>query len=306
MKTSKIFWGTLFIFLGLLILINNFSSINFYWGDIWQFWPVVLVLLGISILIKHRAGKVIVAAAAAIVLALTIFATFKFTLSFVENDFEVVIDAGDDYEYTVSEYHETFESSITKAILNLDGGIGSFKIDKPTDNLVYVTTRGIENNFFLSKADTDTISNVSLSMKRTNFHIGKSKYKNVVDIWLNEKPLWDLNIDLGAAAIKLDLTKFKLENIEINIGAASLDMKLGSLSEETNLSIDAGASKIVISVPEVVGCQLDLDDVLSANNIVGFEYIKSGLYRTERFDDAEKKIFISIDCGVSSINISRY
>ncbi len=306
MKTSKIFWGTLFIVLGLLVLLNNISPINFYWGDLWQFWPVVLVLLGISMLIKHQSGKIVLAAAAAIVLAITIFATFKFTISFAENDFEIVFDTNDDYKYSITEYQEPFDSSMTKVIFNLNGGIGSYKIDEPTDKLIYVKTQGIENNFYLNKTDIDTISKVTLSMKKTKFHIGKSKYKNIVDISLNEKPLWDLNFDLGAAAVKLDLTKYRLDNIDLDIGAASLDIKLGSLSEETRLSIDAGASKIDISVPEEVGTQINMDAVLSSKNIVGFKYIESGLYRTEGFNDAEKKIFIEIDSGVSSINIRRY
>jgi hypothetical protein len=90
------------------------------------------------------------------------------------------------------------------------------------------------------------------------------------------------------------------------MGAASLDVKLGSLSEETRLNVEAGASNIDILVPEEVGCQVKTDDVLSSKNIYGFTKIKSDLYRTEGFDDADKKIFIEIDCGVSSINIRRY
>jgi len=103
----------------------------------------VLVLLGISMLIKHQAGKIVVATAAAIVLAVTIFATFKFTISFAENDFEIVFDTNDDYKYSITEYQEPFDSSITKVIFNLNGGIGSYKIDVPTDKLIYVKTQGI-------------------------------------------------------------------------------------------------------------------------------------------------------------------
>ena len=53
-------------------------------------------------------------------------------------------------------------------------------------------------------------------------------------------------------------------------------------------------------------CQVRTDDVLSSKNLNGFTKIKSGLYRTDGFDEAGKKIFIEIDCGVSSINIGRY
>ena len=106
--------------------------------------------------------------------------------------------------------------------------------------------------------------------------------------------------------MNLDLTKFKVENIYVGMGAASLKVKLGTLSEETRLNIEAGASSIDISVPKDVGCQVITDDVLSSKNLYGFIKIKSGLYRTAEFDEASKKIFIEIDCGISSINIRRY
>jgi hypothetical protein len=164
----------------------------------------------------------------------------------------------------------------------------------------------MENNFILSRTDDEGKSTLELGMKKRKFHLGKNKYKNKVNILLNEKLEWDLNFDVGAASMKLDLTKNNVSNFTVDMGAASLDVKLGSLADKLNVVVNAGASKIVISVPEEVGCELRMDDVLSANNIVGFKYFSSGLYRTEGFDESEKKIFISIDCGVSSINIDRY
>ena len=305
MKTSNIFWGTLFIVLGLLVLLNNFSPVTLFWADIWQYWPIVLVLLGISMLVKHNAGKAMLASAAAIVLAVTIFSSVKFGTNFINNDFEIVFD-DNNHDYSITEYDEDFDSSLTQAKLYVNGGIGSFKIDSTTDKLIHVKTVGIENNFNLSRNDVDGISTLELDMKKRKFHIGKSKYKNKVNILLNENLEWDINFDVGAASMKLDLTKYNVSNFTVDMGAASLDAKLGSIAERLNVVVNAGASKIVISVPEEVGCQLKMDDVLSANNIVGFKRIKSGLYRTEGFNESEKKIFISIDCGVSSINIDRY
>jgi len=90
------------------------------------------------------------------------------------------------------------------------------------------------------------------------------------------------------------------------MGAALLEVKLGALAERTNFYVDAGASKIDISVPEEIGCQIKIDNVLSRNDIKGFKHFNSGLYRTEGFNEAEKKIFIDISTGVSSVKIVRY
>ncbi|MCZ6703458.1 MAG: DUF5668 domain-containing protein [Ignavibacteria bacterium] len=306
MKTSSIFWGTLFIVLGLLILINNFSPINLEWENLWQLWPVVLVLFGISMLIKNKVGKSLITGAAAVLLAATLFATVKFSTDFVHNDFEIVFDDDGEYNFSETVYKEPFDSSISKAKLFLNGGAGSFTISSTTDEMIYVKTIGVENNFDFTTSKCNSVSKIKLNMKKTRFHFGKRKYKNKVDISLNEKLLWDLYFDIGAAAIKLDLTKYKIENVDVNMGAALLEVKLGSLAERTNFYVDAGASKIDISVPEEVGCQINIDDVLSANNIIGFKHFNSGIYRTEGFNEAEKKVFIDISTGVSSIKIARY
>lgn len=306
MKTSSIFWGTLFIVLGLLVLINNFSPINLDWRNLWQFWPVILVLFGISMLIKNKAGKGLIAGAAAVILAVIIFTSVKFSANFVDNDFEIVFDDDGDYNFSETVYKEPFDSSISKAKLFLNGGAGSFNIGSTTDEMIYVKTVGVENNFNFITSKYDGVSKIKLNMKKTSFHFGKGRYKNKVDISLNEKLLWDLNFDIGAAAINLDLTKYKIENVDIQMGAASLEVKFGALAEITKFYVDAGVSKIDISVPEEVGTQIMMDDVLSSKNIKGFKYLKSGLYRTEGFYEAEKKIFIDICTGVSSINIRRY
>ena len=306
MKTSHIFWGTLFIVLGLLVLLNNFSAINLHWENLWQFWPILLVLIGISMLVKNKYGKSALAGAAAILLALLIFTSVKLSTDFIKGDFELTLNDDEDYNFANTEYSESFDTSIAKAKLYLDAGLGSFNIGDTTSELIFVKTEGIEKNYKLTKSDYDNVSKLKLKMKKTTFHLGKNKFKNKVEIALNENPTWDINIDGGAAAMNLDLTKFKIENIDVGMGAASLNVRLGTLSDKTRLNVEAGASDIDIMVPEEVGCQVRTDDVLSSKNLHGFTKIKSGLYRTDGFYEAGKKIYIDIDCGVSSINVGRY
>jgi hypothetical protein len=307
MKTSHIFWGTLFIVLGVLILANNFSNINLYWDNLWQYWPLVLVLLGVSMLVKNIAGKSVIAGAAAVVLALVIFASINFSTSFMFDDnFEVDIGSGVNGDHSVTEYREAFDSSITNAILYLEGGVGNFRIGTETDDLIYTMLEGPPNNFNYSKNQIDSVANINLNMKDVTINLGSSKIKNKVDIALNTKPFWDLDLAFGAASMKFDFSKFKVEDINLDMGAAKLDVKLGAIADKLDFNLNAGASRIIISVPEEVGCEVSTDAVLSRKNINGFEKIESDFYRTDNFDSAGKKIYINIDCGVSSINIHRY
>ncbi len=306
MKTSHIFWGTLFIVLGLLVLINNFTTIFMDWSTIWKLWPAAIVMLGISLLIKHKLGKGVVAGVAALIIAVSVFATFKTTTHFFHDDFTIVFDDMDDSEFEVTKYEETFDPSITNAFLEFDAGAGSFNVKDTTHQLIFMKTEGVKDNYKLKRFDSDSSSKIQFSMKHTRFRIGGKNYKNRVDISLNSNPVWDMEFDIGAASVKLDLTSFKINDLNIDMGAAALDLRLGDLNDETTVDIDAGASDMDLFVPESSGCQIKTDVALSSKNFYGFEKIKKNLYRSSNFEEAEKKIYIEIDCGVSSISVRRY
>ncbi len=307
MKTSHIFWGTLFIVLGILILANNFSTINLYWDNLWQYWPLVLILLGVSMLVKSVAGKSLIAGAAAVLLALMIFASVNFTTSYIfDDDFEVNIGSDVSGDNSITEYREAYDSSITNAILYLDGGVGNFRIASETDDLIYTVLESPGNNFDYSENQIDSVANITLKMKDFTLNLGEAKFKNKVDVALNREPFWDLDLSFGAASMLFDFSKYKVEDLNIDMGAAKLDVKLGSLVENLDFKLNAGASHIIIKVPEEVGCEISTDAVFSKKNIKGFEKIESDLYRTDNFESAGNKIYINIDCGVSSIDISRY
>lgn len=304
MKTKHIFWGLLFITIGLLVLLNNFGVMNIYWSNIWKFWPVVIILWGISFLTKNTLIKNVLVASAAIFLAVTLFASVKSATNVLSNDIEFVID-GDDIEYDVTNYTQAFDSTIQFASFNFDAGAGSFILFDTTDNLIDIVTEGIKNNYTFTNISEESKANIDLEMKHTRFSFGKGKFKNKVDGALNTKPVWDINFDIGAAKTDIDLTPFKTKNITIDMGAASLKIKLGDKHNKTNLSIDAGASSIEIEIPESSGCEIRSDVSLSSRHFEGFEKINSDLYRTADFDSAAKKIYIDLECGVSSIKVRR-
>jgi hypothetical protein len=306
MKTSHIFWGLLFIGLGLLVLINNFTNIFMDWSTIWKLWPLTIILIGSSILIKHKYGKGIVAGLAAIVLAFAIFASFKTAAHLVDNDFQIDIGDEADNKYGTTEYNETFDSTLSYATLNFNAGGGSFIISDSTDNLIYATTEGIQNNYILTRYDDDNSSTINFKMgKKSVFRFGKD-YKNKVDIALNTKPVWDMNFDVGAASMDFDLTAFKVKTVDVDMGAASITVKINDLYPETEITVDAGASDINIFIPKGSGCKIVTDGALSSKHFSDFKKIDSDNYQTENFDEATNKVFINIECGVSSISVERY
>ncbi|MFO7526000.1 MAG: hypothetical protein R6W68_11140 [Ignavibacteriaceae bacterium] len=305
MKASHIFWGTLFVVLGGLGLIANFLDINFEWSTAWKFWPLVLVLIGLSIIVKNKTGKLLISGLAGLVLALSIFASISSGLNFFKGGFNFNFDDGPITSET-SRYTEPFNDSIKSATFNFNAGAGNFRLLTTTDELLDISTESYGVDYTLIRNDYDDISNLTFKMESKKFRFGKKGSFNKVEIALNPEPVWDINFDVGAASMKVDLSSFKVSEIDINMGAAALNLKIGEPVDETRLDIDAGASDIDIFIPEAVGCEIISDVALSATNYEGFTKLESSKYRTPNFDESVKKIFIKIESGVSSIDVRKY
>ncbi|HQJ47220.1 MAG TPA: DUF5668 domain-containing protein, partial [Ignavibacteriaceae bacterium] len=125
MKTSSIFWGVFFLAIGVLLLLGNYTNFSFSWDTVWKFWPTVLVLIGISILVKNKTGKIIVAALAALVLAFTIYASVSATTNLFNNDFELNFGEGTPL-YDTTYFSKEYTDSVKTAVLNFSAGAGNF------------------------------------------------------------------------------------------------------------------------------------------------------------------------------------
>lgn len=306
MKTSHIFWGVFFISIGGLVLVGNLTDLNFTWNSAWKFWPMVLILIGVSILVKNEIGKGIVAGLAALVLALTLYASVSATTNLIDDDFEIHFDDDEDAVYDTTYFSQDYSDSIKTATLNFSAGAGGFKIFAPTDKLVDFRTEGNVSNYRLDRKDSQAHSEINFEMKNNHIRLGKKNYKNSVEMSLNSNPEWELNFEVGAASVDLDLTQYKVSTINVGMGAAAFNVKLGNLVDVTRIKIDAGASDIDILIPDSVGCEINSDAALSSRNYEGFTKINNDIYRSENFDKYSKKIYIDIDCGVSSIDVKKY
>ncbi|MBZ0198669.1 MAG: cell wall-active antibiotics response protein, partial [Ignavibacteriaceae bacterium] len=154
--------------------------------------------------------------------------------------------------------------------------------------------------------NNDSEAKVRFKMKKTRIKFTEGKFQNKVEMKLNPQPIWYINFDAGASSANIDLSKFKIMEANFDMGAASMDLKLGSPLEETKVSIDAGASSITIRIPEGAASEIRVDAALSSKSFDGFEKINSELYRTANFNDSVNKFIITIDSGVSSIDVTRY
>ena len=313
MKFRNIFWGIILILIGVLFILQNLNIIDFRWVSLWRLWPVFLILWGVSIL---PANNWIKTSLIVIVLAGSVYFMLNRTVAWRDyspnihigrnyddyDDDEVYNDEGQADQY----FNIPFEDSVATASLNFDAAAGSFYINDTSDDLLTFSKKGRTGTYTYYVKSTNDNANITIEREGQELFLNNNNTHHNVDISLNQAPEWNMNFDIGAAKVNFDLSQFKLKKLDLDGGAASIKIKLGDKLPKSHVNIDAGASEIVLRVPQSAGCDLNLNAVLSGKTISGFEKVDNGHYRTSNFDESDNKIFITVDAAVSSYKITRY
>jgi len=311
MKFRHIFWPVILIALGLLILLSNLGFVDSGWRILWNLWPLILIFWGIAVLPIKDLYKII---AVIIILAFTV--TFfnrltehspfwGFTKGWQRHyDWNIDNDENDTKTYSEQVLSVPADSLSKRGVLDLDAAAGSFTIEGITSDYLSFRKTGDVGDYSLITKDTLGSKKISLSLEKQ--HVRGSIDGNKVEIKLNDKPVWKMIFDIGAADMNLDLSNYTIDTINVDAGASAIKMKLGDKSPSTRVTLNAGASSIKIEVPEGSGCQINSESFLISRNFKGFDKKADRMYQTSNFNSSKKKIYITIETAVSSIDVIRY
>jgi hypothetical protein len=298
MKAGRVFWGVFFLVLGFLLLgdrLGFLPAISISW---WRWWPFALVLIGVAVLLKNSPYRWIPLAIAGAFVGVILATVINFSW------FGSAGERGG--ELTIQKFHIAPRPGVAKASLGFDGGAGTVRIRDTSDVLLEAETETNLGEYAIEHDSLAEQQEVRLWLRagKRGFQLGKMR--NVVELRLNPATVWDLNFDMGASKLDLDLEYIAVENLRLDCGASKSSIRLGARLPETNVQINAGASSIRLEVPESAGCEVRVDAPLSSKGFPGFTKVRDGTYRTDNYDTATRRISVGIDAGVSSIRVARY
>lgn len=315
MKSKNIFLGIIILFVGVVALLSSLEVITLNWMVVLHLWPMLLILLGISILPINdyfKAALLVLALGAGMLLYQHESGVnpgrYSFNISKHFGNWDRDDNNSDDDEFDEGPYSQQYSEPFdvySKATLNVDFGSGEIEFEKPSAELVKVNT---ESNYATYDFKTESLgdeANVFISTKKGANSISHNR-ENEMHIALNDNPVWDFTISTGAADCDFDFSPYKVGDISIESGVCDMDIRLGDKSDATTLNIKSGVSDIDIKVPYNTGCKVLVDSGISDKDFKGFDKIERGWYQTKNFGQTEKQIIINLECGVSDISIERY
>ena len=309
MYSKYISWGLFWVVVGALLILRNFDLLCFEinWDLIFRFWPVLLIFAGINSLIRGTSNNRFHWLTPVLMILLIVLLCVK-GLSWNSNmEQRETNDFSPSQKLTAPTFTVENTNNTPFASLQFSGGAAQFSLTETTPLLFAANMPMNGSGYVMEQVQNDSVENITLKMDGdAKIDLGDKKWNaNKVDLLLNANPIWDLDFDLGAGQVNFDLSKYKVRELAIDAGAASLDIKLSDL-QNAKVVVNAGASSIILRIPKSINCELNIDAVLSAKSLNGFEKVDENYYVYKSTLPNAKKIDLTIDAGISSVEIIQY
>lgn len=290
--------GAILIVVGVIYLGQNLS----WWSgaefeNIGRFWPLILVLIGVSVLTKHLKWGWIVFMTVLLASIGLIFYASVYDQSFLRAQSEKYSDK---ISYDLNSSAKSAEIRIDTGALELkvlENESAKFIEGDYTFNLY----KPLFENYFENEKQVFKLSGTE---KWNSWHFGNSS--NQAELKLNQDIPVNLIVNAGASKLNLNLEKINCAGIDISAGASEINLKIGEkIDSEAKINIKAGVSNIKIYLPKELGAKLRVDAPLSGKELTDLDKIGDNEFKTKNFDSATKKIEITIDAGVSNIEVKQ-
>ena len=299
--------GILFVVVGIVALFVTFFDIEIIWSEIAKLWPVLLILMGVSMIPFNKILK-------SIVVIIIMLISFVVYCEMTDDDFDednvenVYYD--DNYnkeDVHVQEFSESYSENISTATIELDYGAGEIRLNSPVNELVKATNASNDVKQDFSVIYEGRHAEIDFDVNETTINEVKKRYtSNHFNLSLNENPIYDFDISLGACDLNFDLTPYKVSDIDIDAGACNIDLKIGNRNPLINVNIETGVSSVRIGIPKSSACRIECESVMINKGFEDFVKKSGNIYETENYYSSTEKINVVFTGAISDVKIYRY
>lgn len=304
-KDDGLIGGIILIAIGIIALMVTFFDLKIDWEELAKFWPVFIIIFGISLLPLNKLLKsvsvIVIILISCLIYCNQVNGNEKFSNEIIS---EAMIEEG----VETQEFSSPFKDNITEASVEINYGAGILYLKSPVIELVKARNMSdkIVQNLYLEYDGSH--AEILFDVEDDNYQVNNvdEVKSNRFDISLNKAPIYDFELNLGACEMNFDFSEYKVSDVEINSGASNIDIKLGDLFDLTRIVISTGVSKIRIGIPDDSGCRVECESVLSLKDFEGFVKKSSNVYETSNYSSAKNNIEIEFEGAMSEFEVYRY
>jgi len=264
MKRDTLFWGSILILAGILLMLDNLGIIAV---NVWSLlWPLFLIALGLwtlwGVFFGRQSNEV-----EKVTIPLEGAGQARVRIHHGAGRLRVGAGAGPGELVT-----GTFGGGVDRRVRR-DGETLDVKMSMQSHSFVMPWTWGAGGAF-----------DWSLSLN-------------------GEIPL-ELACETGASDTRLDLSSLRVTDLRVETGASATDVTLPANAGHTRARIEAGAASVTVRVPAGVAARIRTGGGLAAISVDRNRFPREGgVYRSSDYDTASNKVDLHIETGVGSIDV---
>lgn len=286
-------WGIFLLFLGIVFLLQTLNVLPWgLWGTLWRFWPVLIIIIGLGVLLRHYNAWLVSLLVLAILGACLGIAIWQYGPSLssgiVTKSYSEPLD---NIEYAQIEI-DFSAGSIT---------IGSLPLGSPSLVEIDSEVRNSRETMSIDFIQQDGEGKLYLSTVNQWFWGGDGIRWEVR--FTKSVPLV-INIKSAASSMELDLSGLKVTGLRLDVDAGNYKVTTPSTAGTSDIEIEANVANIEVTIPDGVAAKIQVDTNLSVLDIDKSRFPQQGdYYMSPDFVSAENRVELEIDCDVGRVQV---
>jgi len=293
----------LLIFVGGVLLLQNAGILPAsVWGDLSRLWPLVLVLGGLELLVGRRLPWLFAIGGLAIVIV---------ALGVAASSYGVL---GGAHTNVATETVPTQLQSAQQAAVTVNFGAGLLDIgpalEAPTGQLATMAFTGppdfVPVPEYAVAGDTGRLT-YEINRKGNLLALvpGSSDEMQLEIDLARQVPITSLNIQAGATDARVDLRNLRVNNVDMEVGAARVWLGMPEAGV-TTAHISGGAFQMTVEVPPGVAARIRHNGGLSGLHIDPnrFPALGDEINQSPDWDTATNKVDITVETGFTTIQVN--
>jgi hypothetical protein len=292
---NSLFGPVLLIGLGILFLLSNFGLLTIdIWDILLRFWPVLLIIMGLDVLLGRRSG--IGGLLALLLIAVLIFGSFGWFDS-------VALNADSGEAQTIRQEL----AGAQRAEINIAAGVSQLVIDTnpATEQLIEGSVVPHSNeNIISSFSQEDNTATYTLKSEGLRFTLPSWGRRNrgLWDLRLSQSVPIQLKVSTGVGEAELNLERVQLSSLDVDSGVGQTTITLPGRGD-FQAEINGGVGEVIVLIPDSLAARIRASAGIGSVNVEG-DFTRDGkTYLSPNYESAENKVDLNVDGGVGAITI---
>jgi hypothetical protein len=291
-KHTSLVGPSLLIGIGILFLLDNLGYMQWDFWQIIRFWPVLLVVWGLELLLQGRLlGRII---SACIILIVILGGTWYLT---THNDLRP------------SSPIAYLKNDTASFIVTLKPSIAQVSIDAYTDsaNLIGGDVSLPKGLHLTEEYTAGNRARLRLSTQPAsrNWWPGQTE---MWDLKLNGDTLLDMEVDLGVGDLNLNLSDLLVNKLTTDFGIATINIQLPTEGGH-DITIDGGIGTLSLEIPIDTAVRITIDGGIVTKNFPPTYQRSNNVWTSPGYTESDDRVNVFISLGIGTIivkNASNY